>query len=186
MKTTIKTMRRLPLLTLITLAVSLPAMGVPFKVGTGNVEFKAKGFPTFITITGKSNSVAGTLDFNPETKKASGSFNLPLATLKTGMDLRDEHMTEKYLEVKKFPNATLTLKPFTLKEEGEAMGTLKLHDVEKEVTIKYTSNTSDDAIKVNTEFDIVLSQFNIDIPSFQGITVAKDIKLKVDLMARKQ
>lgn len=179
-------LKKLTLSSMLALTMSLPVMAAPFKVGSGNVEFKAKGFPTFITITGKSNAIKGELDYNPETKQVSGTFILPLSTLKTGMDLRDEHMTEKYLEVKKYPNATLTLKPFMLKDEGEAMGTLKLHDVEKEVTIKYSSNSSADSINVNTEFDIVLSQFNIDIPSFQGITVAKDIKLKVDLMARKQ
>ena len=180
------TLKKLTLNSLIAASLSLPVMATPFKVGSGNVEFKAKGFPTFITITGKSTEVMGNLDFDQQTMMASGTFTLPLSSLKTGMDLRDEHMTEKYLEVNKYPNATLTLKPFKLEDEGEVKGTLKLHDVEKEVMIKYTSSKSADALKVQTEFDLVLGDYKIDIPSFQGITVAKDIKLKVDLMARKQ
>lgn len=174
------------LFTLLSLGLSISALGAPYKVGSGNVEFTAKGFPTFITITGKSGQVMGNLEMDPETKIANATFTLLLASLKTGMDLRDEHMTEKYLEVKKFPHATLTLPPFKLEDEGEVIGTLKLHNVEKEVTIKYTSSSSADALKVQTEFDLVLGDFQIDIPSFQGITVAKDIKLKVDFMARKQ
>lgn len=153
-----------------------------YEVAKGQVEFKAKGFPTFITISGKSPKVMGELNLNEN--KASGTFKLPLASLKTGMDLRDEHMTEKYLEVGKYPEATLTLKPFDLKEEGEAMGVLKLHNVEKTIPITYTSQRDGNTIQVKTDFNLVLNDFEIDIPSFQGITVAKDIKLEVEFTAR--
>lgn len=168
---------------LLIVALSLPTFGANFKVGAGNVEFTAKGFPTFIKISGKSQKVTGSLMLEEE--MASGTFKLPLNTLKTGMDLRDDHMINKYLEAPKYPEATLTLKPFKIESEGTAKGTLKLHNVEKEIEIQYESSQSGDSLKIDTEFDLVLSDFDIAIPSFQGITVAKDIKLKVAFKAMK-
>jgi polyisoprenoid-binding protein YceI len=158
-------------------------MAAVYKASAGQVEFKAKGFPSFITISGKSSSVMGSLDLSKEL--ASGTFKLPLKSLKTGMDLRDDHMLNKYLEVGRFPEATLTLKPFKLQNSGVAKATLKLHNVEKDIDVQYESKKSADGIEVKTSFDLVLSDFNIAIPSFQGITVAKDIKLTVAFKAKK-
>lgn len=169
--------------TALLISLSLSTFGANFKVGAGNVEFTAKGFPTFIKINGTSQKMTGELMLDQE--MAKGTFKLPLNTLKTGMDLRDDHMINKYLEAPKFPEATLILKPFKLEEEGTAKGILKLHNVEREIEISYTSNKENDLITFDTAFDLVLSDFNIDIPSFQGITVAKDIKLKVAFKARK-
>lgn len=179
-----KTLKIATALGLSTLMYSSALFAAPqmYEVAKGQVEFKAKGFPTFITISGKSPKVIGELKLNEN--KASGMFKLPLASLKTGMDLRDEHMTEKYLEVGKYPEATLTLKEFDLKEEGEAMGILKLHNVEKTIPITYSSERDGNVLKVKTDFKLVLSDFAIDIPSFQGITVAKDIQLQVEFTAR--
>lgn len=184
MKTINVTKKIASLLALSALIYSAPLLAAPqmYEVAKGQVEFKAKGFPTFITISGKSPKVMGELKLNEN--KASGIFKLPLTSLKTGMELRDEHMTEKYLEVEKYPEATLTLKEFDLKEEGEAMGVLKLHNVEKSIPISYTSERDGETLKVKTDFKLVLSDFAIDIPSFQGITVAKDIQLKVEFTAR--
>lgn len=151
--------------------------GANYKVNQGEVEFTAKGFPTFITISGKSQNVSGELGLSK--KRAKGKFKLPLNTLKTGMDLRDEHMTQKYLEVSKYPEATLTLNEFDLEESGEVQGLLKLHNVERPIQITYESELTDSGITVKTEFSLQLSDYGIDIPSFQGITVAKEIKLKV-------
>ncbi len=153
------------------------AWSASYKVNQGEVEFTAKGFPTFITISGKSQNVSGELGLVG--KKAQGKFKLPLNTLKTGMDLRDEHMTQKYLEVGKFPEATLTLNEFDLRDSGEVQGLLKLHNVEKPIRITYESELTETGIIIKTEFSLQLSDYGIDIPSFQGITVAKEIKLRV-------
>lgn len=171
------------LLTLLSLT-ALTTKAATYKVGQGAVEFTAKGFPTFITIGGKSPKVMGSLRM--EQDMVSGTFKLPLNTLKTGMELRDDHMINKYLEAPKYPQAALTLRPFVLKDEGVTTGTLSLHNVEKDIEIEYTSSKSENALMVETKFQLVLSDFNIDIPSFQGITVAKDIKLKVDFKAMKE
>src|SRR5579863_3203967 len=42
-------------------------------------------------------------------------ITVPLANLTTGISLRDRHMRDKYLEVQKFPTATLTVARSALK-----------------------------------------------------------------------
>lgn len=145
----------------------------------GKVEFLAKGFPTFITIQGKGDQLKGEMDISGN-KVNSGKFQFPLSTLKTGMDLRDEHMHEKYLESKKYPNAVLTLEPFNLDEEGTAKGKLSLHNKEKNIEVTY-KRLSENPLQIEAEFKLLLEDYGIDIPSFQGITVAKEIKIKVNL-----
>lgn len=146
---------------------------------SGKVEFIAKGFPTFITINGKGDGVKGDLEITGnQVKKAT--FTFPLKSLKTGMDLRDEHMHEKYLESGKFPEAKLVLSEFPLNESGEVTGKLKLHNVEKQIKVQY-QREGQEPLRLNAEFKVLLEDFGIEIPSFQGITVAKDILIKVNL-----
>ncbi len=155
-----------------------------FKTAKGKVNFTAKGFPSFITIAGKSTNLNGTLV--SEDQNLSGSFDVDLATLNTGMDLRDDHMKNKYLEVKKFPKATLTLPKFKSTESGTTQAMLKLKGIEKPIKVNYTIEKNDDSLTVETKFDLLLSDFNVGVPSFQGITVAKTIKLAVAFKAIKE
>ncbi|MCR9204131.1 MAG: YceI family protein [Halobacteriovoraceae bacterium] len=145
----------------------------------GNVEFVAKGFPTFITIQGKGGELSGEMNLHGD-KVEKATFVVPLGTFKTGMDLRDEHMHDKYLESKKYPKAILYLDSFDLKDEGEVSGKLKLHNNEKNVQVKYT-RVSSNPLKIEAEFKIILGDYGIEIPSFQGITVAKEIQIKANL-----
>ncbi len=151
---------------------------------TGRVEFTAKGFPTFITIKGVGEGLTGSMEVEGKIIKEA-IFTFPLKTLKTGMDLRDEHMHEKYLETQKYPLAKLILPSFELKDSGTIQATLKLHNVEKEIEVHYEASKSD-KLKVTATFQIILADFGIEIPSFQGITVAKEISLAVNLTANKK
>ncbi len=166
-------------------ALSLPTLGAQYSVKKGNVAFSAKGFPTFITIKGVTQDIMGNLDLEGE--MAKGSFKVPVKTLKTGMDLRDEHMINNYLEADKHPHAVLTLEPFNVKEEGEAKGTIEIHGVKRPVTLTYEKiEMSDNSISFNCEFKIKITDFAIDIPSFQGITVAEDVIVAVNFKAIKK
>lgn len=172
-------------MTALLVSLSFPSRGASFKVNSGNVEFAAKGFPTFITIKGTTKEMLGNLELDG--KMASGSFQVPMKTLKTGMDLRDDHMINKYLEADKHPNAILTLSPFNVEEEGEAKGTIEIHGVKKPVTIQYEKvGMSDQSVSFNSKFNIKITDFEIDIPSFQGITVAEEVTVSVNFKAIKK
>ena len=170
---------------LLTLAAALLCLSsvhaAQFKVSKGDVNFTAKGFPAFITIAGKTNNIMGTL--SKKDGNLSGSFSIDLSTLKTGMDLRDDHMKNKYLLVGKYPKATLTLPSFKPQASGSVQAELQLKDVKKPIKIDYTLVNSGGSIAIKTNFELLLNDFNVGIPSFQGITVAKTIKLSVAFKA---
>lgn len=168
----------------LTLFIILTSANAATYIPKGEVEFTAKGFPSFITIKGKGKGISGVIEMEGNLLK-SGKIQFPLKTLKTGMDLRDEHMHDKYLETKKYPMAILTLPQVTLEKSGTIEGSLKLHNVSKKVSIDYEA-ASTSPLMTKASFSIVLGDFGIDIPSFQGITVAKDIKINVDLKAKQK
>lgn len=148
----------------------------------GKVEFLAKGWPALLKINGKGEGATGKVLVTDN--KANGSIELNLSTFKTGISLRDTHMKDKYLEIKKFPKAVLTLKdvelPKKLKGKTKFKGSLKLHGVEKEVSGKLAfKGTKKDINQVKAEFKLKISDFAIAIPSFKGVTVAEDVKVNV-------
>src|SRR5579863_2237042 len=74
---------------------------------TGSSEFIATGKPGFIKIDGLGKGLTGRLALTGN--EVSGQATFPLATLDTGVGLRDKHMKDEYLEVQKFPEAKLVV-----------------------------------------------------------------------------
>ena len=151
-----------------------------FSPKKGKVEFKTKGWPNLVNIKGKGQGVSGSL--SEKENKLSGVLEFDLTSLKTGIKLRDNHMKDKYLQVKKFPKAKLTLKdsvmPKGLNGSTEFTGIMELHGVKKEVKGKIELDNESDSIEVDAEFPIKLTDFKIDIPSYKGITVAEKVTVK--------
>ena len=102
-----------------------------------------------------------------------------LGKLDTGIDLRNKHMKEKYLEVAKFPQTQLILKKSEIVAtgKGELNGTLKLHGVERPITVKYTTQEDGKGIKMQGNFKLNFKDFGISVPSYLGITVKPDIEV---------
>lgn len=139
-----------------------------------NVTFRATGSPGFITIDGEAKSPCQG-ELVSSQNMTSQKIVLDLKKLETGISLRDRHMKNKYLEVKKYPEAILT--NFSTDGQGSFKGTLNLHGVKKEVVGKYTKNGKD----IDANFEVKLSDFAIKIPSFMGVTVAENVTVKVKL-----
>lgn len=111
----------------------------------------------------KSSSIKGAAKKAGAGITASGIV-LPLATLTTGMGLRDNHMKDKYLEVKKYPNAEVTMAQGS---GGKGKAKIKMRGVEKEVEGTYKVVGA----FVEASFTIKLSDFNITGIRYQGIGV---------------
>ncbi|MBH46881.1 MAG: hypothetical protein CME71_01780 [Halobacteriovorax sp.] len=161
----------------IILFYSLTSNANVFVVDQGDIEFKAKGKPALISINGKSDHLTGKLT---ETDNGfSGEFDLDLNHLSTGIELRDEHLKKTYLKVDQYPQAKLQFSNLKVlkNQEIDFVASLTLHGQTKEINgnaIVSDKNT------INAEFIINLADFSIDIPSFKGITVAKDVKIEVN------
>lgn len=160
------------------------ANSVDLQKTSNRVEFLAVGNPSALKIKGKlkaESKVQGT--FALKDHKVNGSATLDLKDLDTGMELRNSHMKDNYLEIAKFPTAVLTLKdvPFDHKLPSTPFtGTLKLHGVEKPVS--GTMQVTETADKYNCKFDfsLELSDFDIQVPKYLGITVSKNVKVEAE------
>ncbi len=152
------------------------------------VTFQAIGKPGFLKINGENANVEGTIVSNDG--KLSGTLTVPLTKLSTGIDLRDEHMKNKYFEIEKYPNAVLTLDetPSTLDgKEQTFTGKLKLKNVEKPVkgTLIFKDQSGKEATG-HAEFEVKMQDFaELGVPSYKGITVADVVKIKVDIKAKR-
>jgi polyisoprenoid-binding protein YceI len=149
----------------------------------GKVNFKTKGWPSLITIKGESKGVTGKLE--EKKGKVSGTLTFELSTLKTGISLRDSHMKDNYLEVKKHPQAKLTLKDLAIPKgangEIEFSGEMEIHGEKKEVKGKAKLSSKDGKeISMTAEIPLKLTDFKIDIPSYKGITVAEDVTVNFE------
>jgi polyisoprenoid-binding protein YceI len=152
----------------------------------GAVEFLAIGKPSFIKINGKGSPPTGTLALDGE--KVSGKFEFDLTSLDTGMATRNDHMKTKYLEVGKFPKASLevtsvkSLKGWSLKtpklDQDSFEGSLTLHGVTKPVSGRFTVS---DKGHVDAKFKLKMTDYNVAIPSFAGVTVTDEVEVTVQL-----
>ena len=173
------------------IAFSSAAMAhhLDFSEKGGKVTFDASGHPSALKIHGTGGSPI--CKMQDEEQKVSGTCTFELSSLDTGIAMRNGHMKDKYLEVAKFPTATIVFEPFNLpadKDLGEgkdvpAKGKLTLHGVEKPVAM--TVHLKHDGAKyvADSSFEIKLSDYGITIPSFAGITVADMVKVSVQTNA---
>lgn len=152
--------------------------------GTPAVNFDATG-PGGMVIAGK------TADLTIADDGKIAVFTVPLKNLETGISLRDKHMKEKYLEVEKYPDATLKLDRGQITipakgktSEGDAKGTFTCHGKSKDVTVHYKAHReSDGTIGAETKFPINLKDYDITIPNYLGVTVHPDINIQAKFQA---
>lgn len=159
------------LLTMLALMFLFEAQASELSLAKGHVTFLARANPGFMKIEGKATqNPKGVLHHSPE--GFSGIVTLSLDSLETGIDLRDEHMKEKYLEVKKFPEAKLELKSA---RNGKFIGALSLHGNTKEIEGTYSYEDQE----LIAAFEIKVSDYKIDVPSWMGVTVADKVEIKI-------
>lgn len=159
------------------------AQSIPFEKAQGKVEFLAVGRPSALKIKGEGSGINGELKITKD--QASGTLLFDLTSLKTGISLRDEHMKEKYLQVGQYPTAQLEIKNLSLPQNRTGTNIpfkadLKLHGVTKTIDGTYNLEAKDKNMKLHAEFKIKVSDFQIEIPKYAGITVTDEVSVSVD------
>ncbi len=152
----------------------------------GHLVFEAVGKPAMIKIKGESPAPKSSMMHSKGSVRIESA--LELDQLKTGIDLRDEHMKEKYLEIKKYSQAKLIIENLAIPEnteikDQEFSGTLNLHG--KEAPVKGVFNMSKDRL-VEAEFKIKLTDYGIEIPEYMGINVAETVNIKTKIQFEKK
>lgn len=148
------------------------------------VTFVATG-PGGLKIEGKTSD----LSVNEENGKVH--FVVPIGRLDTGIDLRNRHMKEKYLEVGKYPNAELVVDRSAIKfpadgaeSSGNVNGTMTIHGQSKPVVVAYKAKRSGSAYDVSGSLRVNIKEYGVEVPSYLGVTVKPDVD--VALSARVQ
>ena len=146
------------------------------------VAFFASGSPGFLDIEGDSN----TLTVADDGTKLS--FTVPMKSVHTGIDMRDDHMNNEYVDVAHFPNAVLTFAKADVKwpdvgatSKGSVKATFNIHGQDQAVSVDYTIKHAGTTYSVSAKFNYDASAYGIQIPSYMGITVDPKQRAEVNL-----
>lgn len=185
------------ILALITLQ-SVNAKPLDFKVDDerNNVSFTSDA--PIELIVGRTPKIIGmitiddSLDLNKLTPKVS--FEVDLASIDTGIPLRNEHMRDNFLETKKYPKAVFKVKQITAESPGKltdgkllkliAKGDFSIHGVTvtkaipikvtyfKEGDLTHNRFEHGDVIRIQSTFEVPLAEHKIKRPEviFQKLT----------------
>ena len=141
-------------------------------------------------ISATSNSMRGLID----TEKKTFVYKVLIRTF-TGFNsaLQKEHFNEKFLESEKFPEAIFTgkiIEDIDFNVSGtytiRAKGKLIVHGVEQERIIKTEITIKNGEIIFNTNFSVVLAEFNIKVPKVVHEKIASEIKVQVKGVLKKK
>lgn len=163
---------------------------VDLKSTNNSVNFLAIGTPSALKIRGvlTGNKIEGSCSLVEATFQCLGKINLN--ALDTGIDLRNKHMKETYLETAKYPTSTLVVNPISLEgtntssnfeRKGAFTGDLTLHGTTRAIKGEYELRRESGKINSKFVFDISLAPFGIEIPSYLGIRVSKNVIVTVDV-----
>jgi polyisoprenoid-binding protein YceI len=152
-------------------------------------------------VTGISKEVNGTVTFNvTDLKTLKGKISISTASIKTGIDLRDEHLrSANWLDAEACPEISFVIKNISDIKQIEAnklqanvTGDFTAHGVTKEIVADVTMMYLDESEKtkakapgdllgVEAKFNIKLSDFNVSNMAL-GVRVSEDIAVTVTLV----
>lgn len=152
-------------------------------------------------ITGLSGAIKGSVTFNVnDIKTLKGSFTIPVVSLKTGIDMRDEHLKgANWLNAETYPDITFVIKKVSDVKSladnrltAKVTGDFTLHGVTKEVsadaTITYLDESEQtkmrapgDLLGVQAKFNVKLSDYGVK-NQLIGQKVAENIEVSVNIV----
>jgi polyisoprenoid-binding protein YceI len=161
------------------------------------------------TVDGISTSTSGdfTVDLSNPSRQLTGRVEVLATTLRTGVDLRDEHLRgDSWLDAARFPNITLELtgtqlatplapnRPTTARVRGRFTLHGVTHDVTVPVTVRLIPLSGEyaglegiginaDMLRIQGEFHLALTNYGISVPTLLRLKVSNDIRVRVDLTA---
>lgn len=152
-------------------------------------------------VTGISNAVSGKVTFDvSDIKTLKGSISIPVASLDTGIELRNEHLASpNWMDAESYPDFTFEIKSVSdVKVEANNKLTAKVtgdftaHGVTKQVvadaTITYMVESEQtkqrapgDLLGVQASFSIALSDYDIE-NMLIGQKVAEEVKIDINMV----
>ncbi len=172
--------------------------------GTSEVRFHSKA--AVESFDGVTDQVRAFVDLDPDDLGAGVRFRVEvdLASLDTGIGLRNRHMRENHLHTDRYPVAVFegrwpvadtdstvadppALALASTPMELEVSGTLTLHGVSRQRTVPVRVTRLDDhSLKIESSFEIVLAEHGIPRPKFLFMKLAESQAVHVRLIVRPQ
>ncbi|MFN7684828.1 MAG: YceI family protein [Oligoflexia bacterium] len=108
---------------------------------------------------------------------------LQISTLRTGIELRDRHLTQKYLEAAKYPRALIQN---ALANDGKFKAKLTVHGKTREISGEYLVKSGPTGSPwIEARFRTGLSDFEIEEPSYMGVGVENEVEVWAYIPVRK-
>jgi polyisoprenoid-binding protein YceI len=146
---------------------------------------------------GRTDQASGTIaaDFADLGAGCEVRIAVDMASLETGIGMRDTHMRERHLETEKYPqavfagNRVITASPASLAPGGAGRvtvaGSFDLHGVSREVELPVElALAADGTLTVHAQFNVLLTEYQIDRPKVLMLKLADEQKVSVSLTAR--
>lgn len=156
------------------------------------------------TMAGVTTAVSGELTVDPAApREARGRLTVDLATLRTGIDLRDEHLRgERWLDTQRFPQATFEI---TGVERVRALranvatpvrvrGRFTLHGVTRDIVatgrahwmpltdeMRAAPGVTGDILMIHAAFALRLADYGISVPTIARLKLASELQINIDL-----
>ncbi|WP_303673923.1 YceI family protein [Vampirovibrio chlorellavorus] len=156
-------------------------------------------------ITGNTQAVQGDIKLDDSFKLDAKhpfaiAFTVDLASIDTGIPLRNEHMRDNFLETKQYPQAKFVTqrvqfrqKPDLSKAQSiklDAIGDLTVHGVTVRktipLTVDYTPGKSKQpaTVRVRGKFPVTLAQHKIKRPEAIFVKLAETVYVSVDVTGK--
>jgi polyisoprenoid-binding protein YceI len=121
----------------------------------------------------------------------NGELSVDLSTLDTGIELRNTHLRERYLEIGKGPGfAKATLTSIVLERAASGFNgstrftaTLTVHGVTKPVAGEVKLQPGSTSTRVQATFRVHLPDHGIPKPRYLGVGVKDDVQVRVTFNA---
>lgn len=127
-------------------------------------------------------------DLAPGARLTGSSLYLEvdLASIDTGIGLRNRHMREEYLETDDFPFATFEGVIAAVGEHPDgglritSPGTFSAHGIGQTRTIDCQVQASGDGYRVGCAFMVSLSDHQIEVPRVMFLKLAEEVRVEID------
>ena len=168
---------------LLTVFSYVPAFCQVWQPVTYNVSFKIKN--AGITVTGKFTGLKTTLVFNPD-KLATSSLkaSLEVATIKTGIDKRDEDLqAEKYFDADKYKIIEVaSTKLYKKGTQYSGMFNVTIKGVTKQVEIPFEFKQTGNEAEFTGSFPLNRRDFGV---GGRTLTMSDDLTVSIHIDAKK-
>lgn len=169
-----------------------PATAASFRIQSGEVRVSVPLRPGG-AFEAKSTALEGRLRASgARPVLLAGEIALDLAAIDTGIELRNRHLRDNYLEVAKGAGFDQAVLGEIRVAEADGPGfrgrsaftaTLLLHGVKRAVGGSAEIRAAGDGVRVEASFPVTLTDFGITPPEYMGVGVGSKVLVRVTILA---